>query len=84
MTKVLVPDLSGNKPGDSSYETTRGTADDKFEAGKAYTINFKLYGLEKVEVTAELTEWKDGGQIEIDTDTPPDVNPTTPSPEPGN
>ena len=84
MTKVLVPDNTGKKPTESGYSKTYGTTEDKFEAGKAYTINFKLYGLEKVEVTAELTAWKEGGQIEIDTDTPPEVNPTTPSPEPGN
>ena len=83
MTKVLVPDTNRKKPGESGYAETYGGSNDKFEAGKAYTINFKLYGLEKVEVTAELTAWKEGGQIEIDTDTPPEVNPTTPEPEPG-
>ena len=83
MTKVLVPDNTGKKPGDVGYSETYGTSENKFEAGKAYTINFKLYGLEKVEITAELTDCKEGGQIEIDTDTPPEVNPTTPEPEPG-
>lgn len=73
MTKVLVPDNGGNKPGDGAYTPTYGKDTDKFEAGKAYTINFVLYGLEKVDVTAELTEWADGGQIEIDTDTPPAI-----------
>lgn len=73
MTKVLVPDASGNKPGDASYTATKGKEGDKFEAGKAYTINFVLYGLEKVDVTAVLTDWADGGQIEIDTDTPPAI-----------
>lgn len=81
MSKVLVPN-GDLKPGDSGYTNTYGKKGDKFEAGKAYTINFKLYGLEKVEVTAELTPWKEGGQIEIDTDTPP--VPTTPEPDPEN
>lgn len=46
---------------------------DKFEAGYAFAINFKLYGLEKVDITAELVKWEDGGSISIDTDDAPDT-----------
>lgn len=73
MTKVLVKDATGKIPGQEGYSTTYGSETDKFEAGKAYTINFVLYGLEKVDITAELTDWAEGGQIEIDTDTPPAI-----------
>ena len=45
----------------------------KFDAGYAYDITFKVYGLESVDITAELTKWKKGGSIEIDTDDKPAV-----------
>lgn len=43
-----------------------------FEAGKSYNIVIKIYGYEKIEITATLIPWKDGGTIDKDTDTPND------------
>lgn len=45
----------------------------QFEAGYAFDITFKVYGLESVDITAELTEWKEGGSITVDTDDVPSI-----------
>lgn len=42
-----------------------------FEAGKAYNIYINVYGPEKIEITAELTEWKEGGDFVYDPDKRP-------------
>ena len=39
-----------------------------FEAGKYYTITIIIYGPEKIEITATLDEWEDGGGVEWDPD----------------
>lgn len=39
-----------------------------FEAGKSYNIVIKIYGYERIEITATLIPWKDGGKIDKDTD----------------
>ena len=39
-----------------------------FEAGKKYTITIVIYGPEKIDITAELTGWVNGGEIEWDPD----------------
>ncbi len=39
-----------------------------FEAGYSYKVTLVIYGLEKVEITAELEDWKDGGSTIIDPD----------------
>ena len=44
-----------------------------FEAGYSYKVYIKVVGLEDVELTAELEEWKDGGRVEIDSDDAPEV-----------
>lgn len=38
----------------------------KFEPGKSYNVYITIYGFEKIEVSAELTAWEMGGDIEID------------------
>lgn len=48
---------------------TTATAPDTFEAGKSYNITIKVYGYEKIEITATLIPWKDGGTIDKDSDT---------------
>lgn len=45
----------------------------EFEAGKSYTFTFKVYGLEAVNITAELEDWHDAGNYVIDTDDKPKV-----------
>lgn len=45
----------------------------EFEAGKSYTFTFKVYGLEAVNITAELEEWQVAGNYVIDTDDKPTV-----------
>ena len=37
------------------------------EAGSSYAVNVKVYGMAKVEVDATLTGWKNGGDLEVDT-----------------
>ena len=54
----------------------------KFEAGKSYKVTIKVYGLEKVEITAALQAWEDGGSTTIDPDDPPTGNDDAPEPEP--
>lgn len=39
-------------------------AANKFEAGKYYTINITVYGFQKIEVTAALAAWQNGGSID--------------------
>ena len=46
---------------------------DKFGAGYAYDITFKVYGLESVDITAELTQWQTGGSVVVDTDDTPTI-----------
>lgn len=41
---------------------------DKFEAGKQYTVTITVYDLEQIVVTADLTEWGDGGEYTYDSD----------------
>ena len=36
-----------------------------FEAGKAYNVYIKVYGLQKIEITAVLTPWEMGGDVTI-------------------
>ena len=35
--------------------------------GTSYNVKVKVYGMEKIEVEASLTAWKEGGDIEVDT-----------------
>lgn len=51
--------------------TGAGADATKFEAGKSYKVTIKVYGLEKVEITAALQAWEDGGSTVIDPDDPP-------------
>lgn len=39
-----------------------------FEAGTSYDIFINVYGPEDIEITAKLTEWKDGGDYTFDPD----------------
>ena len=48
-------------------EITKG-ASDTFEAGKQYTVTITVYDLEQIVVTANLTEWGDGGEYTYDSD----------------
>lgn len=45
----------------------------KFTAGYSYRITIKVYGLEDVDLSAELEPWVPGGNIEIDTDDAPEI-----------
>ena len=49
-----------------------------FEAGTAYNIYINVYGPEEIEITAELTAWKEGGDYTYDPDaTRPDGSAST-------
>lgn len=39
-----------------------------FEAGASYKVKIVIYGLEEVVITAELEDWKEGGETIIDPD----------------
>ena len=45
----------------------------QFTAGYSYRVTIKVYGLEKVEVSAELEPWVSGGDITVDTDDAPEI-----------
>ena len=64
---------------------------DVFLKGEQYTITIYIIGPQEVEISAEVTEWLDGGSTVIDPDQPPTVpgaddeeqgGGTTPEPEP--
>lgn len=44
----------------------------QFTAGYSYRVTIKVYGLEKVEISAELEPWVPGGDVSIDTDDAPE------------
>ena len=46
---------------------TEGAADAVAQPGSSYAVNVKVYGMAKIEVDATLQGWKDGGDIEVDT-----------------
>lgn len=50
-----------------SATVEEGEADATAQPGSSYNVKVKVYGMEKIEVEAELTGWKDGGDIDIDT-----------------
>ena len=37
-----------------------------FEPGKSYNVYITIYGFEKIVITAELTAWDNGGNVEVD------------------
>lgn len=43
-----------------------GVAQTAFEAGKSYNVYITVYGFERIEVTAELTPWTLGGDVDVD------------------
>lgn len=40
--------------------------DPKFKAGESYNVYITIYGFEKIEVSAELTPWVEGGDVDVD------------------
>ena len=44
-----------------------------FEAGYSFDVTIKVYSLEKIEISAELAEWGNGGNVNIDTDEAPEI-----------
>lgn len=44
-----------------------------FEAGYSFDVTIKVYSLEKIEISAELAEWVNGGNVNIDTDEAPEI-----------
>lgn len=47
-------------------ESQKWGADGVFEAGKSYDVYITIYGRERIEVSANLVPWTDGGDIETD------------------
>ena len=45
---------------------TDGSYADSFKAGESYNVYITIYGFERIEVSAELTPWKDGGDVDVD------------------
>lgn len=50
----------------TSVKTAEGTNATKFEAGKSYNVYITIYGFERIEVSAELTAWEMGGDVDVD------------------
>ena len=59
------------KPMKLEYTADIKAPNGKFEKGTSYDVNITVYGLEKIEVTATLKPWEDGGSIDIDDDNRP-------------
>lgn len=37
-----------------------------FEPGKSYNVYITIYGFERIDITAELTAWENGGDVNVD------------------
>lgn len=48
----------------ATASTTDGSL--KFEPGKSYNVYLTIYGFERIEISAELTAWEEGGDINTD------------------
>ena len=46
-----------------------------FKAGESYNIYITIYGFERIEVSAELTAWEDGGDVDVDIEDGTSSNP---------
>lgn len=51
-----------------------------FDAQKSYNINIKVFGFERIEISASLAPWENGGSVEVN---PEDDAFNTPTPTPG-
>lgn len=62
-------------PVDLKFSSVQGAPEGQtqFTAGYSYRVTVKVYGLEQVELSAELEPWVPGGDIVIDTDDAPEV-----------
>ena len=62
-------------PVDLKFSSVNGApaGQTQFTAGYSYRVTIKVYGLEKVELSAELEPWLPGGNIEINTDDAPQI-----------
>ena len=75
---ALVMEQAGktiNYPVDLKFSSVKGAPEGQtqFTAGYSYRVTVKVYGLEQVELSAELEPWVPGGDIEIDTDDAPEI-----------
>ena len=61
----------GKEPMKLEYVATLKAPNGKFDKGTSYDVNITVYGLEKIEVTATLKPWVEGGSIDIDDDNRP-------------
>ena len=59
------------KPMTLTYEAYLKAPEGKFKPGTSYDVNITVYGLEKIDVTATLKPWVEGGSIDIDDDNRP-------------
>lgn len=46
------------------------SSEGRFSAGSQYVVSAVVYGLTEVEVSVTLTEWEDGGSVDIESDKP--------------
>ena len=62
-------------PVDLKFSSVTGapSGQTQFTAGYSYRVTVKVYGLEQVELSAELEPWLPGGDIEINTDDAPEI-----------
>ena len=57
-TTIKASDIKTTGTQDSANKTI-------FEAGESYNINITVYSFQRIEVSAELTAWEEGGDINI-------------------
>lgn len=61
----------GKEPMMLEYEADLNAPNGTFDKGTSYDVNITVYGLEKIDVTATLKPWDNGGSIDIDDDNRP-------------
>lgn len=54
-------------------DLVEGSAATAFEAGNQYTVTVKVYGVQEIKISVELTPWGENQNIEIDEDKTPEL-----------
>lgn len=60
------PDNLISLPASKIVGSTTQTSNLKFKAGESYNVYITIYGMERIEVSAQLTDWVDGGDVDLD------------------
>lgn len=52
--------------GYATLEASKIAAGTKFEVENSYDVFITIYSLEEIKISAQLTAWKDGGDVDVD------------------